>query len=85
MTMNNSDYIAAIRLLKTLDEKQLMELFVDINDIKVIERILDCANAYIIEYDYSKDEEPILYGKSDWDDWKSTDNARRSRELKAEK
>jgi len=46
---NRSFYSITIQTLKTLDEKQLLEMFHDINDIEIIERINYAAQEFIGE------------------------------------
>lgn len=45
--MNNIENVVSI--LKLLDERQLLELFHEIEDLECIERIADCAYQFIEE------------------------------------
>lgn len=69
-----------IRRLKTMDEKQLLELFYDIDDIEIVERISDCANHFI----NSQVAEAIKnhLDKPEQEDWKELDDAQRLRDIK---
>jgi len=55
----NSDYTATIRILKTMDEKQLYELFHDLGDIRIVESIAEAAYKFV---DVWADERIKEYG-----------------------
>ena len=73
-----------IARLKSMDEKQLLELFHDIEDIKAVQRIADCAYHFTENYDYADSEDyDRINGKSDEQDWKDQDDAQRYRDIKS--
>lgn len=72
---------AFIARLKSMDEKQLLELFHDIEDIEVVERIADCAFHFVENFEAEVDD--IVNGKSDEQDWKEQDDAQRYRDIKS--
>ena len=76
-------YEDTLKVLKTLDEKQLLEMFHDLNDIKAVERIADCAFHYCENHVEDDDPHtPYNSEMSDEEDAISVDDARRRRELK---
>lgn len=46
-TIPTPTYKVLVATLYTLDEKQLLELFHDINDVACVERIADCAYQFV--------------------------------------
>lgn len=73
-----NEYAKLIEKLKSMDEKQLVELFHDIEDIKTIERIADVAYHFVENY-----EEPEEEGEHESVDWKRQDDAQRYRDIKS--
>lgn len=78
---NDWDYINLIKRLKVMDEKQLLELFHDLNDDEAVDRIGDCAG-YYLKHKEDDSATPYTSEISDEEDAISVDNARRHRELK---
>jgi hypothetical protein len=86
----NSDYTATLRILKTMDEKQLYELFHDLGDIKIVENIVEAAYKFV---DVWADERIKEYGLASIKtcnevvaeelDWKHQDDARRYLDIKS--
>jgi len=84
-----------IKILKSMDEKQLLELFHDIGDISTIERIADCAYHFVENYETEKDKRnnirsrqldaDLKSGKyrSEEADWKEQDDLQRYRDIKS--
>ena len=73
----NINYKDLLRWISLLDEKQLIELFHDINDIKTVERIADCAFSFVENYEEPEEEKTEL---SQDEDALEVDNLRRGRE-----
>jgi len=72
------------KVLKNMDEKQLIELFHDLEDIETVQRIADCAYHFTENYDYAEQEDyDRVNGKSDEQDWKEQDDAQRYRDIKS--
>jgi len=63
--------------LRTMDEKQLVELFHDIDDAQAVERIADCAYHYLENLEGSDIET-----NSEVKEAREIDDARRFRESK---
>ncbi len=73
------------KMLRNMDEKQLLELFADLDDIKAVQRIADCAYHFTENYDYATQEDyDRVNGKSDTQDLKDQDNAQRYRDIKSQ-
>jgi len=62
-----------------MDEKQLLEMFHDLEDITAVQRICDCAYHYTENFDYEVDK--AMSEISDEQDAINVDEARRAREL----
>lgn len=77
-----NDYANMLKRLKNMDEKQLLELFHDIDDLDVVEGIADCAYHFIENYDESICNEDCV--KSDNEDAKEADDARRFSEYQSD-
>jgi gluconate kinase len=73
-------YEITFSTLRKLDEKQLIELFHDIDDLNVIERIADTAYHFVDTHELDECK-PDLDELSDDEDALEVDNARRAREL----
>lgn len=73
-----TEYKKIIMALRIMDEKQLLELFHDMGDIKAIQRIADCAFEFVENYEY-----PEEGGTPEWVDWKDQDDAQRYRDIKS--
>lgn len=76
------DYVVTVKTLRTADEKILLEMFHDIEDIEIIERIADCA-AYFVE-NFDRTVEEVVNDKSEVEDWKHQDDARRYNDYKSD-
>ena len=74
-------YAPMLARLKNMDEKQLLELFHDLEDLEVVERIADCANHYVENFEQQVDN--IVHGKTEYEDWKEQDDAQRYRDIKS--
>lgn len=73
------------KVLKNMDEKQLIELFHDLEDIETVQRIADCAYHFTENYDYAEQEDyNRVNGKSDEQDWKEQDDAQRFRDVQSD-
>lgn len=70
-----------IRRLKTMDEKQLLELFYDMDDLEAVERIADCAD-HFVNREIGISVKEYLDKKSEEEDWKELDDAQRLRDIK---
>lgn len=58
MTNMDGKYMWVRKLLKNMDEKQLTELFHDVDDIEALHRIYSCAYKLFIEYKLKPHEKP---------------------------
>jgi hypothetical protein len=76
-------YQEMIKKLKAMDEKQLLELFHDIEDIATVERIADCAYHFVENHTWEelgvKNNE-----KSEQEDAQELDDSRRYSEWKSD-
>jgi len=79
--MTDNLYMNLIIKLKSMDEKQLLELCHDIEDIDVIDKIANCFDYYAENFDRTVDE--IVEGKSELEDWKHQDDALRYLDYKS--
>lgn len=79
--MTDNLYLNMLYKLKNMTEKQLLEMFKDIEDIVVIERIADCAYHFVENFE-PDDSEPFQ-GKSDEQEWKEQDDAQRCDDIKS--
>ena len=72
-----------IKLLKSLDQDQLWELLKDIDDGEMVEFMQNVINSYLQDKaERKRDEKNREYdGKSEYDEWKQIDDARRNSEL----
>ena len=70
-------YDDLVKMLKSMDEKQLIELFHDMEDVKAVERIADCAFSFVENYEEPEEEKTEL---SQNEDALEVDNLRRGRE-----
>ena len=68
------NYQYMVKLLKNMDERQLLELFADVKDEDAIERIIDCAKEYLDSK--CMDKEPVTK------DYQEVDDIRRYKESK---
>lgn len=64
--------------LKSMDEKQLLEMFHDIEEIEIVQRISDAAYHFCENY-----EDPEEKGEHEWVDWKRQDDAQRYADIKS--
>lgn len=81
----NLVYNDTIKILRDMDEKQLIEMFHDIGDLQLIERIVDCATHFLTEQECEKcDGIADTNQKSDYEDWKSQDDAQRCRDIQSD-
>ena len=81
-TKSLSPYGFTIRTLLSLDEKQLIELFQDLvnaANIKVVERIADCAFHFTENYE-PQEEEKAAGELGEHEEYLEVDNLRRARE-----
>jgi hypothetical protein len=82
--MAKNKYAMTLETLKKMDKKQLIELFHDIEDIQVVQRIADCAYHFTENYDYAKqDDYDRVTSKSEKQEWVDMDNAERYRDIKS--
>lgn len=58
-------YQAMINRLKKMDEKQLLELFHDLEDLAVVERIADCAYHFVENYEEIEETAPNEHFEAD--------------------
>lgn len=77
--MTDNLYLNMLHKLKNMDEKQLVELFHDLESIEAVERIADCAYHFVENYDYEGAQTDI----SDEQDAKEVDDAERYRDIKS--
>lgn len=75
-------YLNALDLLKKMKEEQLIEFFNDIGDLSIVERIYYCAFEALDKYEEPEEEKS---GKSEYEEAREIDNARRYREYANEK
>ena len=77
-----------MKVLKSMDEKQLLAMFHDMEDIEAVERIADCAYHFTENYEAPDQEcesaDPCPCNKSDEQDWKDQDDAQRYRDIQSE-
>ena len=66
------------KILRIMDEKQLNELFHDLDDIDAVERIANAAYDYLEQYNLALNKEK----QSEYEDWKAQDDAQRNRDHK---
>lgn len=72
------------KVLRNMDEKQLIELFHDLEDLETVERIADCAYHFVENFHVECEEiAKSLDEKSDEQDWKEQDDAQRYRDIKS--
>src|ERR1700689_86371 len=69
-----------IKLLKIMEDKQLLEMFHDIDDIKIVQRIADCAWHFVETFE--EEIENIVNGKSEYEEWREDDDHQRYRDIK---
>jgi hypothetical protein len=76
-------YNNMIQKLKAMDEKQLLELWHDIDDVAAVQRICDTSYEYTENFDYNAADRDIddTYMRELIDD----DNAQRARDCAAER
>lgn len=60
MTSISGKYMWFRKLLKNMDEKQLTELFYDINDIDSVHRISECAFKFVLNNKLTTHQNPTL-------------------------
>ena len=72
------------RVLKNMDEKQLLELFHDIDDIEAVQRIADCAYHHVENFEREVEEIVNPKSYSEFKEWEEQDNAQRYADIKAE-
>jgi len=75
-------YAMTLETLKNMDEKQMIEMFHDIGDLKVVERIADTAYHFVENY-VDPEEDEATNEKSDYEDWKEQDDAQRYADIKS--
>lgn len=73
-----SNYVEMLKKIKAMDEKQLLELFHDIEDIEAVQRIADTAYHFCENY-----VDPEEEGEHEWVDWKRQDDAQRYADIKS--
>ena len=84
--MTDNLYLNLIYKLKHMDEKQLLELFIDMEDLETVERIADCAYHFVENFHIENEEiAKELDRMSAEQDAKEVDDARRIREYKSDK
>lgn len=71
-----------LETLKNMDEKQLLEMFHDMEDVAAVERIAECAYHFVENY-VDPEEDEATNEKSDYEDWKEQDDAQRYRDIKS--
>lgn len=76
-------YTYIIQVLKTMDKKQLLELFHDIDDIEIVQKISECAYQFVENFEPC---DPIELKRdiSDDEDARQIDDSRRYREWKSD-
>lgn len=75
-------YSDLMKALKTMDEKQLLELFHDLESIKTVERIADCAYQYLENCEGSDIDENATE-QSEQEEWKDADDEQRIADIKS--
>lgn len=76
------------KVLENMDEKQLSELFHDLNDLEAVERIADCAYHFVEnnqpdDADKSKGAEIDVIVFDEEKDWSHADDALRYMDIKS--
>lgn len=78
-----SIYKLMVQRLKTMDEKQLAELWKDVEDVNAVQRICDTSYQYTNDYDYEGCES-VDNCSCERTDEQQIDDSQRYKDIKAE-